>query len=169
MKKIFLTTLCILSLVGCSTTKKEDETVDVIETTGDTQIATPFHEVTSLSEATNDAGFSFNIPEEINGNSMCTYLVYDSEMNMLDIRYGTDGNYKAYVRKAEGAIENLSGNYNTFDETKTVTVNDIQVTLSLSEDVCYIAEWNKDGYSYSVDVTDGLSETEMTDLVASIN
>ena len=169
MKKLFLTTLCILTLVGCSSTKKEEEAVIITEETANTQIATPFHEVTSLSEATKDAGFNFNIPSEISGSSMCTYLVYDSDMNMLDIRYGTSDNVTAYVRKAEGIVENLSGNYNTFEETKTVTVNDAEVTLSLNGDVCYIAEWNKDGYSYSVDVTDGISETEMTDLVTSIN
>ncbi len=169
MKKLFVTALCILTLVGCSSTKKEDEVVMIGDSTEDTQIATPFHEVTSISEATSETGFDFNIPAEINGYAPYTYFVYDDDMNMIDVRYGTESNVKAYVRKAEGDAEKLSGNYNSFDETKTVNVNDVNVTLSLNGEVAYVAEWNKDGYSYSIDVTDGLSEAEMLELVASID
>lgn len=169
MKKLFLTTLCILTLVGCSSTKKEEEAVIISEETANTQIATPFHEVTSLSEATKDAGFNFNIPEEINGSSQCSYLVYDSDMNMIDVRYGTSKNVTAYVRKCEGTTENLSGDYNAYDETKTVIINDTDVTLKSSEDAIYVAEWSKDGYSYSLKVVQGLSEAEITEVISNID
>ncbi len=167
MKKLVLATLCILSLVGCSTTKKE--AVIIEDKTDKTEIATPFHEATSLDEAEKDAGFSLNIPEEINGSTPYLYLVYDNDMSMIEVRYGTSENEVSYIRKNKGLVENISGDYNSYDETKTVTVNGNEITLKLHDDLAYLAEWNSGDYSYALKITDGLSEEAFLDVVSHID
>ena len=166
MKKLLLSTLCILTLVGCNT--KKETALEPTASSETVEIPTPFIEVSNLEEAIKESGFNFTVPESIDGTTPSLFLVYNNELNMIEVRYENDEKV-TYIRKNKGIEENLSGNYNSFSKTYTTALNDIEISLRANDDLVYVGEWNKDGYSYSLDISEGLSEEAFLEIVSSIN
>lgn len=67
------------------------------------------------------------------------------------------------IRKSVGTKDN-SGDYNVYEDVITVE----QVTLKGNEGKFHLAIWNDGEYSYSISVEEGMSQTELLELVNSV-
>ena len=160
----------VFTLVGCNskTTVEERKTEGVIQSsdiaTEDTvlggdevQIANPWSETTSLSEATSLAGFEIVMPESINEASISLYRVIENET--FEIRYGED----IAVRKSVDSGD-ISGDYNDYENIEEVD----GVTYKGNDDTYNCIIWSADSYSYSITSNNGLSLDVVNEAISSI-
>ncbi|QOX62062.1 hypothetical protein FRZ06_01200 [Anoxybacterium hadale] len=92
------------------------------------------------------------------------YTVYWKEL--AEVQYTGQEN-TVLLRMAQGS-EDISGNSTEYSNTKVLAVNGSNVTLKGDGDKYVLAIWQSDGYSYSLDFTEGISETEMLTAIQSI-
>ena len=141
--------------------------------TGDddaTQIPNPWEEYSSLADAAKAAGFEMNIPERPRMFTKTTYQVVKNEkQTMLEVIYSAeDSGEQMVLRKATAAEsdEDISGDYNVYDETSTVTVGEYTVTLKGNDQKVCLATWTSGDYAYSLDCTSGMTTEEMMSLIS---
>lgn len=72
-----------------------------------------------------------------------------------EITYESSSN-TAWYRKTTGT-EDISGDYTDYDQIMTETINGSTVTLKGNDDSIFLAVWQKDGYSSSLNFSDGIS------------
>ena len=132
-------------------------------------IANPITECKDMAQAASLANFSLTLPQSIAGYSTSAIQTIGlDEDKLIQVVYTTkDGSEDIYIRKGVGS-EDISGNYNTFAQTRTLTVNGTSVTAKGADGKIHLATWAKNGYTYSVDSSAGLSADVMTGLIASI-
>lgn len=140
--------------------------------TGDddtTQIPNPWEEYSSLADAAKAAGFEMSIPERPRMFTQTTYQVMkDENQTMLEVLYSAeDSGDQMVLRKAVGveADADISGDYNVYDETSTVTVGEYTVTLKGNDQKVCLATWTSGDYAYSLDCTSSMTTEEMTALI----
>lgn len=98
------------------------------EQKSDIEIPDPFSEYSSLEEAAQNAGFSFNVPETVDGyaqriirttageeGSAMIEVIYQNE---IDGKENTDSADEIRMRKANGD-EDISGDYTEYSETSS--------------------------------------------------
>ncbi len=126
-----------------------------------TQLANPVEEygmsAASLEAAEEAVGFEIALPESIAAEN---YIVINGEILEIDFDGG-------YIRKAEGGND-VSGDYNEYENVKTADVNGSKVTLKGSGDKIMLAIWADGDYTYCISVTDGVDEAQMTSYVNAI-
>ena len=174
MKKVFafvLTAAVLLSLAACSTaakTDRADETPVAEQTqTDNTQTPNPWADYDSLDEAIAAAGFDCTIPDTIGGCSEKAFRVLDADgETRLEVIYADGETEIARVRKAPGT-EDISGDYNAYDE-QDVAVGDVTVTMKSADGQVKLAIWQDGGYTYAVSVEVGISADVMAELVSQI-
>lgn len=134
-----------------------------------TSIANPITECKDIAQAASLANFSLTLPQSIAGypTSAIQTIGLDADQLIQVVYTAKDGSENIYIRKGAGS-EDISGNYNTFAQTRTLTVNGTSVTAKGADVKIHLATWTKNGYTYSVDSSAGLSADVMTGLIASI-
>ena len=176
MKKFFVFTVAaalLLSLAACAQNVEpavQPEPAQQEETMPDNQqIPNPWTDCASKEEAAQLAGFDLTAPDAISGAGEKSYQVMSGEdvETIFEIDYASGEDRAAYVRKAPGA-EDISGDYNEYAESQTVEAGSASVTLKGNDGLVYLAVWTDGGYSYALNVTAGLSQSEMTALVSEI-
>lgn len=145
----------------------------------DIEIPDPFSECSSLEEAAQNAGFSFNVPETVDGyaqriirttageeGSAMIEVIYQNE---IDGNENTDSADEIRMRKANGD-EDISGDYTEYSETSSLTVGNIQVTAKGGHGNINLATWTDNGYTYSIGVYSktGITAEEMYDFIAAV-
>ena len=134
-----------------------------------TQIPNPWEEYSALADAAKAAGFEMSIPERPRMFTQTTYQVMKEEtQTMLEVLYSTgDSGDQMALRKAIGveAETDISGDYNVYNETSTVTVGAYTVTLKGNDQKVNLATWTSGDYAYSLDCTSGMTTEEMTALI----
>ena len=147
-------------------TPEQEETVS-----GSTQIPNPWESYDTADAAANAAGFTLTAPEAISGSSAKTYQVMNSGDGevffTILFETGADGERAAYIRKAPGT-DDISGDYNDYAETETLDVNSRSVTMKGNDGLVNLALWTDGGYSYALNVSEGLSRSDIAALVAEI-
>ena len=139
---------------------------------GDVQIPDPFTEYASMYKAAAAAGFDMMVPESVEGYSDRTIRVLSNDENgsMIEVicRNG-DAENELRIRKAEGS-EDISGDYNQYAESNTITVGELQVTMKGESGQVQLATWANNGYTYSIGIYDenGISSDAMAELVAAV-
>lgn len=138
----------------------------------DSQIANPWMMSEDPADLEAALGFGVEIPEEFAGMHPVFYN-YAPELLIASISYAEtmeDGTeyLKGDIRKAPSyavdVSQGLSGVWDTYDQTKRVD----GVRLSFIEGLVRVAEWEADGYAYSVWCQDGLPEEEMMAVVGQV-
>ena len=131
------------------------------------QIPNPWVDCSTIADAAALAGFDFALPEELfTGASNKTIQAVEGEM--IQVIY-TDANDNEIGRVRKGAgSEDVSGDYNTYEESETADVNGTSVKLRGKDGKIYVATWEKDGYSYSLSVEAGLAKDSLTGMIASL-
>lgn len=138
--------------------------VSAYEDEGNTQIANPVVEygmdAASLELASEAVGFSITLPESV---KVQNYIVINGET--LEIVF--DG---GYIRKvsADSGIEDISGDYNEYENDEVKDVGGIEVTLKGNADKIMLAIWTAGDYTYCIGATNGVDEAEMTSLIGAV-
>lgn len=179
--------LCVLFVAvgtGCSMQKPGSQT-DVTKaqkTTKSAQIANPVKTYDSLAKAEKAAGFTFTVPEGVNvkGADYAQYYWSTINENLIEVRYGGEGDEVCYMRKAPASAADdddvdISGDYNVYDTVKEVefTLEDgreVEVTLKGKDKKFYVANWQLKGvkdngvWNYAIGVR-GVPEQDLLELV----
>ena len=179
--------LCVLFVAvgtGCSMQKPGSQT-DVTKaqkTTMSAQIANPVKTYDSLAKAEKAAGFTFTVPEGVNvkGADYAQYYWSTINENLIEVRYGGEGDEVCYMRKAPASAADdddvdISGDYNVYDTVKEVefTLEDgreVEVTLKGKDKKFYVASWQLKGvkdngvWNYAIGVR-GIPEQDLLELV----
>ena len=160
MKKLavlLFCTLIVVSLAACAgKTSKEEPLM---------QIPNPFVDYDTLEAAAKAAGFELKAPSSVKGFSEKLIQVCDGEMIQVIFLNGDD---RLFIRKAEGS-EDISGDYNEYSDSRTVTVNGNSVTLRGDDGKVSTAVWTSGGYTYSVSFDTPVSEDEMTGIIGQVS
>lgn len=165
MKKAVLITFAvvlILSMAACG--KHEKNSSEAVESNS-VQIANPFVDCKTLDDAATIAGFSLAAPSSI-PNWVSETKIRAIENNMIELIYsGTEQQLR--VRKANGN-DDISGQYDSFDEVTEITVDNLAVTIKRNEGKIYVATWISGDFAYAISSTDGLDQTHIENLVSEI-
>ena len=150
------------------------------------EIPNPFTDCTTLEEAAALSGFSLIAPEKIEGYSQKTITVIENEM--IQILYHNADEYSdlsdeelneidwekagfmpdnVLIRKAI-SDEDISGDYNEYENTKTVSVNDLQVTLRGNGERVNVATWKDGEYAYAISTGTDISSEKMLELISAV-
>lgn len=135
-----------------------DTGVISIQTDTSAQIPNPFVDCDTLAQAENLAGFSLTLPADVKTDGISVL-----SGNMIQVLC-EDG---LSIRKALGD-EDISGDYNSYPQVETVTVEGHAVTLKGTGDQVTVAVWTADGYTYAVHSETGLSRDAALSLASQV-
>lgn len=93
------------------------------------------------------------------------YAAYEN--GMAEVVYTGADQETACLRKSRGAEDN-SGDYNTYGDIKTLTVNGVSVTLKGENGRYTLAVWQKNGFSYSLSLSNGIAAEAWPALLAKL-
>jgi len=117
-----------------------------------TQIANPFVDCESASEAAQLAGFEVTFPESVPGCSERLYQAVEGEM--VQCIYSS-GDTEVLIRKGMGT-DDISGDYTDYGEVNTVDVAGTEVTEKGEDGLVFAATWVRDGFAFAIDANEGL-------------
>ena len=175
MKKAIIISMCVVvafALAACAAKAGVASTASTASTAAKTaastdgaaQIANPFVSCGSLGEAGKIAGFDMTAPDVAG----YTGPVIEAIKGSLIQTIWTKGDDEVMIRKAKGT-DDVSGDYNTYSETKQTTLSGFNVTLKGEGGSIMNAVWTSGGFSYAIDATGaGLSEEATGTLIAGI-
>lgn len=152
MKKIISITLIAVlafSIVGCQK-KGPEPIVDPIKEDGDDAlVVNPFKEVETMEEAEKLAGFKMVLPEDLPEDTTQNYIEV-AEKEMIQVNYNNKEK-NILIRKAKSS-EDISGDYNEYENTKEITVGNKKVTVKGNGENLSLATWTEGDFAYSVGV-----------------
>lgn len=166
----------LVVLTGCSSQEASGQSDGGSGTVG---MANPVVRYDSLAEAEKAAQFTFTVPEGVNVNGTDYEQYYWSVINkdLIEVRYGGEGSEVCYMRKAvaETGTEDISGDYNVYDDVKTVDImledgRESEVTLKGKDGKFYLALWQLKGakdngiWNYAIGIQ-GVPEDDLLELV----
>lgn len=172
MMALALSAVMALSLAACGGAGKPAEQ----EIVG---MPNPFLECDSLEEAAENAGFTFDVPESVDGYAqrVIRTIVHEEGDAMIEVIYqnetagneSMDSSDEIRMRKANGE-EDISGDYTVYSETGSITIGDIQVTVKGEHGKLNLATWTDNGYTYSIGVysESGVTTEEMSGFIAAV-
>ena len=93
-----------------------------------------------------------------------TEAVYrDYKNNLAEIVY-SDESQNLYYRVSKGNADN-SGDYNEYGKVYTKSINGVTVTLKGNGELVFLALYEKDGYSYSIGASNGLTQQQLEKMI----
>lgn len=127
----------------------------------------PFTTHKTLQDAELHAGITMRAPDTIDGKTPASYSTLN-EGGFIDVSYG-EGEDEIILRKAMmnntiGA--DISGDYNTYAETSTVTVDGVILTLKGNDGTVSNVTWTQGDYAFSIMSRTGKSQALMLDVAA---
>lgn len=152
-----------ISLVACGS---HNNSADENSKPGAVQPPSNYADCDTLEEAIEMAGIEISIPEVIKGYDDCIFRANKTD-GMIEVIF-QNGDDEIRFRKGLGD-EDISGNYNEFAENNTVDVDGIAVQMKGSDGKVNLALWSVDSYSYSIDSTEAMDKTAVTDLIKTVN
>lgn len=78
------------------------------------------------------------------------------------------GKDNTLVFRMSAGSEDNSGDYNDYSEVKSCSAGDYTVTIKGDHGQYYLAVWEYGGYSYSINIPNGVSEEKMLKIVLSV-
>lgn len=116
----------------------------------------PFHQVDSLDALSEAVGFSVTEPSALPFDPVnTTYTAYDE--GMAEITYTGPDDQTATYRQSPGTGDN-SGDHNLYADTKLIPENN--ATLKGQDQRYALALWTDGTYTYSLNLSTGLSADE---------
>ncbi len=129
-----------------------------------TQTPDPFVEYGTLADAEKAAGFTFKVPEQINGCKQSLISVMDGKMQQVVYE---KGELQVTLRKMAGT-DDISGVYIDYAKKDQVAIGGHQTELRGDGTSVFVAVWNNGGYTYAVYADAGVTAAQMTAIVESI-
>lgn len=181
MKKMFVITMCAAMLCAAAgdpesvcgavsapvlvrQTTAEDSPLVISPNSEQEGMANPFIDCTTLEEAESIAGFSMNAPKKIKGYGKQDISAIKN--SLIQIIYGS-GRKALYIRKAPGDSD-ISGDYNRYEEQKSVKIKGLQITLRGAKGRVNTAVWTNGDYSYSVFTQSAISSKRMKKIIKDV-
>ena len=122
-------------------------------------------EVYSVEELSETVGFDVvepgNLPFE---PESVVYTAYWTEM--AEITYSNDEK-TAVFRKGIGS-DDVSGDYNSYELTSKISLNDIKTTLKGNGETYTLAIWTDGEFAYSLSLSEGIGETGWIEMLQTI-
>lgn len=148
--------------------KTDDQNNEVVEVLDNAEIANPWVEFTSLSDAVAAVGFDFTAPDYISGYDNVSYGVMEED-KLIQALFTTGDNSDACVefRKAEGS-DDISGVYTTYSTNEIVVINGKEVVMQGDDGIINLVTWVDGNYSYSIYASLGFTQEVMFDYVAQV-
>ncbi|WP_193726854.1 stalk domain-containing protein [Paenibacillus guangzhouensis] len=133
-----------------------------------TQIPNPFVNYNTVEDARKAMGVDFTVPSLLpkNYKQDDISITNDTEMKMVQIVY-RNGENKLYYRVSQTSGD-ISGDYNEYETTKTVSIGELKVTLKGDKGLASIASWEANGFNYCLMADIALSVEEVTTLIENI-
>ena len=173
---VLLAALFAVLLMGCTAQKPADGSDQEKATAG---VANPVVTYDSLAKAEKAAGFGFTVPEgvRIDGEDYAQYYWSTINKDLIEVRYGEEGDEVAYMRKSPlGASKesDISGDYNVYDDVDIKDViledgRDATVMLKGKDGKYYVAIWQLKGlkdngvWNYAIGVR-GMEKGDLLEL-----
>lgn len=129
------------------------------------QSGNPYAEYDTLEEAENTIGFKISVPDSYGEYTEPYYAVIEGKI--LEVQYYNGDDRGMVIRKSRGS-EDISGDFNEFDNITQTEVNGNTVTIKGSGDEFSLALWVSGDYSYSVSVSSGISENALKEIIEKI-
>lgn len=121
----------------------------------------------TLEELESAAGFEINdISRYLPFTAEETFYTYYNDMKITEISYQSQTD-RAIYRKSPGSEEN-SGDYNVYKEFLTEDILNVTVEIKGNDGVYNLALWEKDGYSYSLNLQNGTDKNEYISMLEKI-
>lgn len=133
----------------------------------DTQMSclpNPLTDYQTLNEAERMVGFTFTVPEKIEGYDTWDIQTVGDDMIQL---YYRNADKWLLLRKSNGTQDN-SSDYNDYSENTQVTIEDSKVSLRGEKGVVHVATWTDGEHAFSVNVSTGMSADAMLALIGQI-
>lgn len=151
MKKIVMMMLCVGVMVmfaGCGAKETVQEQTPV------TMIGNPWSSWDSIAQAEEACGVEFGLPETVEGYTADVFRTMSG--TLLEVRYHS-GEAEICIRKQQGEGQDISGDYNVYENSKESQQNGGTITVDSNEAgevVRQIISFK--GYSWSVVASDGI-------------
>jgi hypothetical protein len=158
-------------VTGCSKEKNTDVNTTTHSTTSTTNknnsvgMANPFVDYDSMGEAAKQAGFSFEVPDSIDGYEGTQIQAIDNEL--IQVQYGEPDKANILIRKSKGS-EDISGDYNEYSENNKMLVGDVEVQVRGENGKVYVVTWVMDDYTYAIDANEGIDTTVVSSIVSNL-
>ena len=141
------------------------EIEDAPEMTGNTQIPNPFRGAETIEEAENATGYSFIIPEMIDGYAI-DRISYIPD-TLIQVVYVHSEDDTIMIRKGTGT-DDISGDYNVYTDIQEQTVNGSTLTIKGNDGAYSCAIWNDGTYAYSITADQPMSAEVLTAIAGSM-
>lgn len=116
------------------------------------QIPNPFTDCQTIADAEKITGFAITVPEKM-PSGYSQEAIRASENGLLEIIY-VNGENEITIRKGKGS-EDISGDYNAYQEIDTTPVDDLQVTTSGKAGNVNVATWLDGEYTFAICANSG--------------
>ena len=130
-------------------------------------VGSPFSpDIETVSDIRNNLDYDFKIPQYVpeNYENDSASLLFDS---LIQISY-TNGDERILYRTEKNPEENdISGDYNTYEQEDNESVNGVSATLKSNDNLCYTALWHDGDFAYSLNSSAGLEHEEMLKIIES--
>ncbi len=145
MKKTILILMACLLLAGCSSTMQPPETT--AETAPVLQLANPWKDYPSLSEAEAACGLNFPLEDVVAGSYKAeSFRVLNGQLMEATYR---DDIFEVTVRMQAGEDQDISGVYAEYEDVLTFEEETYTLILKYIKDGGILQLISKGGYSYS--------------------
>ena len=126
-------------------------------------VVNPYVYCDSIDEAESIIGFDVDAPKSMLNKELESIVVISGDTIELD--YGNDDKYIS-LRKAAGS-DDISGDFNSYSIEKTYLLGEIEITIKGNDKINLIM-WTDSGYSYAIDIPEGVEESQIEDIVKKI-
>lgn len=128
--------------------------------------SSPYVNYNSVDELKENININAKIPNAIKNYKSYSYSVAFSNMAKIQYSNGSD-NILYRLEKGEVA-EDISGDYNDYENIQKLTVDNTEVTIKGNEDTYKVAIWYKNGVNYSLSSEQGLKIEDIQNLINEI-
>lgn len=144
-----------------------EQSIDSIE--GEPMLKTassPYVEYNSVDELKENVNINAKMPDKIKSYKSYSYSVAFS--NMVEIQYSNGSDNILYRLEKGEVAEDISGDYNEYENIKKLTVDNTKVTIKGNENSYKVAIWYKNGVNYSLSSEQGLKIEDIQSLINEI-
>ena len=129
------------------------------------QIPSPFKDYADMATVKEKLGFDITLPEKIEGYEQ-NLIQVDEETKLIQVFY-KKGDAQILIRKSPEKSD-ISGDYTKYAKEETATVGENTVTLKGNGDDYKLAVWTTNEYSFSISVSEGMSQKALAELVQAV-
>ena len=140
-----------------------EQGIDSIEGEPMLKTASPYVDYNSVDELKENVNINAKMPDKIKNYKSYSYSVAFS--NMAEIQYSNGSDNILYRLEKGEVAEDISGDYNNYENIQKLIVNSTEVTIKGNEDTYKVAIWYKNGVNYSLSSEQGLKIEDIQNLI----